>query len=472
MARDVRGALMCTAHGTLVYLDEATGTLRHGPIATVPANLFVTCEGDKAAFRFVRNGQAPVVVDRFDAGGCGLAGPENATRRLTWIGKRAVEAQYEGDGRFLSAEPDGEVSFTRNVGLVWESFLLLAPEQLDSLRFFLRHEWMSHPGYAARRHSFAAQADRRLRSNFAEFGIEQFLNADDRRGGSARCRTDLELLIEQDGGDCEYLRLYRPLAYFAAFGKPEIFDCAELAIRSLFGMGEWRGDVLLLTDARHRDFAQRFPETLRASMHVAVLQADDTLDYTLARYKVGQVPLAREYQPLLYLDTDVICDAPLDSLLAGMVFSHDLMAVPEFDLMIENDHYGKTLFERDGRNAVPGERGFSTGILGFRRVRDVEPLFDGIVRCAYDFASSINRRDFFAEFDQPFANYIAHKMGGFDLETLQPWSTGIFHVSDPVPAGRRGLAHFAGGVGNAARKTTRMREYLRALARAVSTEHA
>lgn len=37
----------------------------------------------------------------------------------------------------------------------------------------------------------------------------------------------------------------------------------------------------------------------------------DTLDYTLMKYKIVDLEVATLYQPLLYIDRDIVCDAPL-----------------------------------------------------------------------------------------------------------------------------------------------------------------
>src|SRR6476659_6080986 len=43
------------------------------------------------------------------------------------------------------------------------------------------------------------------------------------------------------------LQAYRPLAYYAAFGRAEVFNCLQLAVRSLLVCGNWEHDIAVLT---------------------------------------------------------------------------------------------------------------------------------------------------------------------------------------------------------------------------------
>ena len=54
-----------------------------------------------------------------------------------------MRASFYADGRLLSAEPDGTVSFIRTIALQQEEFLLLTAEQFDDLRVLLVNRWLT-----------------------------------------------------------------------------------------------------------------------------------------------------------------------------------------------------------------------------------------------------------------------------------------------------------------------------------------
>ncbi len=253
-------------------------------------------------------------------------------------------------------------------------------------------------------------------------------------------------------------RLYNPLIYFAAFGAPEIFDCLEIAIGSLFAFGGFDGTVRVLCDGQNMGFAERFPPAIRSRVRMSPVACGDTLDYTLARYRLSAVDPAGLFQPILYLDTDVVCDAPLQDLLIRLLKSEAIQFCAEHPLTINEHWYGTTLLTHDNYRPAPDERGFSTGLIGFRDAAQAAESFATIVESCLRMASMTENRDLFDTYDQPFANYIMRKLGGYATDLLTPRCAAPAPPADPEE--RPGFVHFAGGVGNAGPKLARMRDYV------------
>jgi hypothetical protein len=196
------------------------------------------------------------------------------------------------------------------------------------------------------------------------------------------------------------------------------------------------------------------------------LQAHDTLDFALARYKIIDLPEIQQYQPIVYIDTDVVCNSALDGLYWELCFSDVVHALSEGPLFHDADFFGKTLFDRDSGVANADALGISTGILGFRNVDCVKSQFQAVLGSAYAFAREQARRDYFPAFDQPFANYIFRK--GFSaIGELEHRAAVNLYIHEPShrPEDRLGLIHFAGGVGNATPKVERMRGYYETITR-------
>lgn len=116
-----------TMHGTVLYIDPASGDLRHGALGGSPANAKFVLQGAHGQIVHTTDGaQRPTIcradrcrtIDAVDD----AFGPVTATAlepvplHQGWIGLRA-------QGLYLCAEPDGSVTLSRAVCSAWESFL-------------------------------------------------------------------------------------------------------------------------------------------------------------------------------------------------------------------------------------------------------------------------------------------------------------------------------------------------------------
>jgi hypothetical protein len=452
---------LLTYFGTIVYLDTVTSLLRHGKIGEVPFNVTAVDGGDSVSLVMNADGRVEPISD-LGPGGCRYTPGAQASCPLECRPHGANRHTFHWSGRVLTAEAEGYVSLFRSMVGNWETFLLLTVEELTELTFILSNSWAQR--LPARVFS---PADIALQEGFqVNFGDAAVLEADMlrliRAPSAARPSTSLEIVTVFDSWKLLFLRLYRPLVYLVAYGSPDIFACAQLAITSLREMGRLRSEVVVITDRHH---SEQTGSVFGDGVMHALLQTYDVMDFALARYKIANFAFARAFQPIVYLDTDVICNAPLGELFQTLCFSDNLHAVPEGMLLTEADFYGRTLFQQDPGVGAETDPGFSTGILGFRNVACVETMFRLILNSAYEYARIAMRRDSFPAFDQPFANYVLCK-GTLPLVSLERWAFGSSYVVEPRTdrQSRRGLIQFAGGVGNASPKVERMQRYLATLA--------
>jgi len=267
------------------------------------------------------------------------------------------------------------------------------------------------------------------------------------------------------------LKVYRPLVYYAAFGQPDIFACLRIAVQSLLDFGQWMHDIAVLTrsedlGAVHQTLS---PMGLGDRLHVVTVPGVDMLDWCLARYRIDAARLFRTHQPILYLDTDVVCDGPLDPFCLALARSSMVEAKAEGALgeghpESDGHWFGWRLMVADGMAFDPSERGFSSGILGFANVGVAGTAFDAILRCAYGHAERTGDRRHYAGFDQPIANYVLRKLSLFSPAQLDATASFYRVQSGPTPLPGphrpRGLVHFNGAVGDAPSKRGAMERYL------------
>lgn len=118
-----------TSHGTVVFVDEVSGELRHGPLADSPSNVILVREGVQARIRFVGvDGCRDIMLPPEYSTGIDpdkARTNEGATTAcsvfslITTVGKKFGLIER---GKFLCAEPDGRITLSRFECLRWETF--------------------------------------------------------------------------------------------------------------------------------------------------------------------------------------------------------------------------------------------------------------------------------------------------------------------------------------------------------------
>ena len=448
--------VLITCNGTVVCFDVAAGRLRHERIGAGPANVFVTVRGVDVRVWW-RDDYAVWPLGDFGPDACEVAAGRSGvglTARL--VGPEVYALQV--DGRCLDAGPDGAIRMSEVRDRDRQSFLLIDPDDLERLEFVLANRWLS-PVSGQPASMPVCVAPHLLAIGDIRLSLQDVVLA-----VKSGAELPHDLFLPFDGWKLAHFTLFRPLAYLVAYGNAEMFRCADIAIRSLFAFGEWDGDVLIITDDESIPFLDTLPREIRVRVKVALIPAHDVLDYTLARYRIAELGVAEMYQPVLYLDTDVVCDAPLSGLLQAMVFATELQAYAEKKLGHERDFYGKSLLEADGIVISPDDQGFSSGVFAFRNIAQQRRLFRMIIDVAYRFTSLAGRRDLHDCYDQVFFNYVLHKTKLVSGDMLKDVVTvHLNHLPLLGEAARKGFVHFAGGVGNTTPKLTHMMRYCQLL---------
>jgi Domain of unknown function (DUF4422)/Methyltransferase domain len=117
---------LVTAFGTVLYVDAASGELRHGPIASSPSNAVFVSDGSSGRVMHQAAGSLQPIVCQTN--GCGVAGrgeradpsAEQTVLEIVPIDPGIVGLKAEGV--FLCAEVDGQVTLSRSECRAWEMF--------------------------------------------------------------------------------------------------------------------------------------------------------------------------------------------------------------------------------------------------------------------------------------------------------------------------------------------------------------
>ena len=122
-----------TTWETALYVDVASGQLRHGPIGESPANAYFIMDPDSSGtlprgwlVQEAEGSLRPIVckADRCDAvSDAALDSPPSPTVMLQLIKLERGLVSFESDGTFLTAQPDGTVVIANRWCSLWEFFL-------------------------------------------------------------------------------------------------------------------------------------------------------------------------------------------------------------------------------------------------------------------------------------------------------------------------------------------------------------
>jgi|GEM_PF-343111 len=435
--------------GRLIFYAEDSGRLLHGPIETSPRTLMT--EGG-AVFRRLPAEAADTPWDRLVDVSLEPQGDHALLLAASWLRLESVDdLTLEGQSgphepgfalRVFTVAPDILAGISRLAGGAWIS--LSTAQIID-------------PG------SITHTGDGGLRvgdmiCRYADI-------ADLSLSGQAWLPPVAAFRLVYDGWKIEYLRLWRPLVYFCAFGPDEIFQLLQLALDSLFTLGAYDGDVLVVGNEESRASLSALPGWLLARIRFHCVPASDVLDFTLARYRLCDMVDPAGFGPVLYLDTDVICDTTILPLLREVAVASKPMALAEGDLLAEAGYWGAPFFREDARSAGARLRGsFSTGVLGAPSAFMLRAGFRAIIETTEAFCRCHGTRVLPA-YDQPGANYVLNKSGDIEIGSLRKYLRNHLGRLDTVPAldDRRGLVHFPGGVGYTTPKLACMQRYMAAL---------
>jgi len=358
----------------------------------------------------------------------------------------------------LCALPDGAVVTNRHVADAWESFRLLSQDELSFLLSLYRHgAYSTTLSYLLTPGSIRPAPEFMLSGGPMSFHMRSFSDA-----LAGRRASKLTLDLHFDGWKLERLRLFRPLIYVTAFGHPLIFECMRLMLQSLVTFGDYRGEVAIITDRVAGGVLEHVPAELRGGTHVLNVPAFDALDFTIARYRIADLIDTSIYQPILSLDTDIVCNAPITPLLLDVARADRLCLAREGDLFASSHFWGATLIEQDTAATAALPDGLNTGVLGIPNHHIADDVFPAILRTRYEYSRTTGIRHPLPAEDQPFTNYVVHKLKAYDTTAFVDRvvnAKGQFDrpFSEYV---RCGLVHFCGGIGNAAPKHMTMTAYI------------
>jgi len=167
-----------------------------------------------------------------------------------------------------------------------------------------------------------------------------------------------------------------------------------------------------------------------------------------ARLDLFEFSSVRNYEKILYLDTDIIVKGDIRKVF-DVCKKDVLYALEEGSIECDTDFWGKTLFGDEIHNYT-NKYCFTSGILLFNNCEKIRGLFsqikEDVIRRPYNFATH----------DQPYIIYNAFKNNLYDNQVMKSYvvNNSMDIHSDKV------IHHFPGGPGNYHHKIYSMSTFL------------
>lgn len=444
-------ALLMTCHGTVLCRDGESG-LRQVPLDALDDDGVLRLRRPELRrsarhARMLCKTNVPVILSDIPELPAGSQMTVNGDCRTVTISR---------GGRFFCAEPErADLPCDRDEPKAWEEFLIVSAADLAGIRFLLANSWIRATTQRVSR-AAANRPVRDFRLGLGDLEIDLRYNTPFLTHPSGMA---IDLLL--DGWNIERLHLYRPFIYFTVFASPAVLQQAFTAIGSLLEFGHYDGHIHVITDQERQIFLDNIPGLAPEALTVQRLEARDWVGFVAAKYEILEFPPARAFQPLLFLDPDVVCDAPIEPLLATIA-TLGRMSAPLEDMtsLQNNPSVGASLIQRGGHSPrfACGFNGGTVGIPNLVEHGHTLALTQTIITNHADRFG----RDQFRWVDQEVLNYVSYRVGHFDTAAL------LRHIrygweDDEFDATRRlGLVHFWPGI-EGRPKEERMRAYVSTL---------
>ncbi len=357
-------------------------------------------------------------------------------------------------GGFVRAAPHlGPVSLDAPEIRAWERFMLVPMEDLDLIAACAGSRWLvdddPHP---------TERGDWRLAEGFRILvagrpaGIADLVGSL-RTASAGRCPDGVPMSFAFFHAICtpSVALRYNPLIYSTIGGADHFFEQVALCFSSVEAFGRYDGAYRLVCDRTRPAVAEFLGSIDPGRWDTVFFQIDGIDDIIRARRSILESAAFDGFQPILYLDSDIVCDRPIEPLLLAAARSERILISSEFPGVsiadLDSQHgnwFGAFLYGNDPRGAV--HFCINNGVFAARnRQVCLSPL--AAVAEAWARYRRHHPDAHRAAHDQPFYGYVLQCLEVADVATMDRWVRHLQGV-EPSPAHEAsGLAHFNIGVG-------------------------
>lgn len=355
------------------------------------------------------------------------------------------------DGKYLCCDVNGS-GFNKNDPYLWEQFILVSGKFLSNLNYIASNKWISK-----RDGKLYGDSDIKIAEIFS-LSIGPY-------------SLDLRRLQDSDVSqynfigviDCwspEKFLLYKPVIYITAYSSDDVMKQLGLCVESIRKIGKFYGKIVVMTDKNLQDIYEICNESDEKNIEIDPIYPKDFVGFVCSKYNILNKKNYTGYQPVLYLDPDIIFDNTIEPMLIDAVCSEKICApIETFNRLMTHPPIGSQLIQLDLLNVDIYCGGFNGGTISFPNIEDSDvQKFISLVRKTIANIGIKFGRNYNGWADQEVLNFIAYKFGGVDGSYFTKYAKYI-EVNPNEKYSRSGFVHFVGRPSK--EKVYKMREYLK-----------
>lgn len=251
------------------------------------------------------------------------------------------------------------------------------------------------------------------------------------------------------------LKKSKNLVYCCVFYNKDYFKLLNLLLKSLkIYSSEGNFEFLVITQKEFEPLVKEIGRNLELDLNTFCLDFSTIFQAACARLFIFDYPEISEYEKLLYLDTDILIKAPLNSIFDLPI--DDLLYGIESGT-IESLNFGGQFFNFGEMDK--SLTGLNSGTLLFLNSSEMKFLFQRIREHVNSFTQSGQKPPYCM--DQPFINFHAIKDKLYNNQLLNPFVS-LFEGNDTVDNyTTSSICHFSFPIGNFGHKFERMNNFFK-----------
>ena len=241
--------------------------------------------------------------------------------------------------------------------------------------------------------------------------------------------------------------------FICIFNQEKYVEMSYLLLESIFRYGNLENThILIYTSSPFMEMIKQNYLFLENSDKF-VFRINDTYNdidtACKARLDLFKLPIVKNYNKILYLDTDIIVKDDLN-IIFNLAKDDILYVLEEGTIHDNTDFWGKSLFGDEVHN-YEDKTAFTSGILLFNQCEKIKTLFDIITECIK------NRPHYF--YDQPHIVYNAFKYNCYNNKILKQYVVN----NETNLQSNKIIYHFSGGPGVYEHKLVAMNAFLNSI---------
>lgn len=358
---------------------------------------------------------------------------------------------YTENKKYLCFEND-TLSFSRDKANLWESFLLINDDFIDRINHILNNNWLSK-----RNRQIVNGKNITFRNDFlmkiGDFSV-------DMRNQRARDFGKYNLTVFHDAWKLEEFLLYNPLIYITAYSSKSVLEQLKICVDALRELSGFDGQIIVMSDQSSTSIHELCGRKNATSIDVDPMYPKDFVGYVCSKFSLLNKKCYDGYQPIMYLDPDIVFNCDVNQMLQEATLVEDICApLEDFNRIQTHVPIGSGLLQLDSLNPSPYAAGFNGGTIVYPNIENTKvQAFLETSRRTITNIGKLFGRDFNAWADQEVINYISIKEFNINTSCLSKYAKYVDHN----PGNNeefKGFVHFWGHPSQ--KKSEKMMEYLK-----------